>query len=102
MNGQKIILPRDFKNREVNVIDARWLRVHRGAVECSAVQGIVRDYPVIALITIVHRRQKRGRTQNDDKRDDDHVDPAALGSRHKKKPSSMAAEESPPTGFRSV
>ena len=82
MNGKKVILSSDFENGDVNVVDAWRLRIHRGAVECSAVQGIVRDCPVIPLITIVQRGQERGRTQDEDERDDDHVDPAALTSGH--------------------
>src|SRR5207245_4021690 len=83
MNGKKVVPPSHLENGGVNVINAWRLRIHRGVVECPAVQGILRDYSVIALIAIVHRRQQRGRTQDDDERDDGHVDPAALTSRHK-------------------
>ena len=60
MNGKKIVLPSHFEHGHIYVIDAWRLRIHRRPVECPAVQGIVRDYPVIALIAIVQRRQERG------------------------------------------
>jgi len=83
MNGKKIVLPSHFENGDVNVIDAWRLRIHRRPVECPAVQGIVRDYPVIALIAIVQRRQKRGRAQDDNQRDDNNGDPARLATGHR-------------------
>ena len=65
--------------RGSNVVDGDNDRIAARAT----VQNIVCDGSVIGLIDRVHRRQERGRTQDDDDRDDDHVDPAGLTSRHK-------------------
>src|SRR5207244_10535996 len=52
MYSQEVIASRNSEDAGVNVIHPRRLRIHRGVVECPAVQGILRDYSVIALIAI--------------------------------------------------
>ena len=83
VDRKEVVPPSHPENASVNVIHARRLRIHRRAVDCATVQNIVCDGSVIGLINRVHRRQERGRTQDDDDRDDDHVDPAGLTSRHR-------------------
>jgi hypothetical protein len=91
MNGNKIVPAKDSENGDVNVINARRLCIHCRLIDRAAVKRVVRDYPVIAFIAIVQLGQERWRTQDYDDRDDDHVDPAALTSRHKGQPCSVAA-----------
>jgi hypothetical protein len=53
MNGKKIVLPSHLENGNVNVIDAWRLRVDGCPINRTAIQGIVRDYSIIALISVV-------------------------------------------------
>ena len=83
MYSEEVIAPRNPVDAGVDVIYPWRLRIDGCVVNLSAVQNVARYRTVIIFICEGHRRQERGPAQDDDQGDDDHVDPAALTSRHK-------------------
>src|SRR5262249_30355827 len=82
MYSQEVIASCNPEDASVDVIYPRRLRIDGCVVNIPAVQNVARDRTVIIFVCEGHRRQERGRTKDDDKRDDDDSDPTALTSCH--------------------